>query len=67
LTETPAHRNTETLSHLFRSLCFWITGLVLAPPFNRWLIFYQPAGKVVEIKRVLYGNVNWRQEPERFF
>lgn len=40
---------------------------VLAPPFNRWLIFYQPAGKVVEIKRVLYGNVNWRQEPERFF
>jgi len=40
---------------------------VLAPPFNRWLIFYQPAGKGVEIKRVLYGNVNWRQEPERFF
>ena len=41
--------------------------LVLSPPFNHWLIFYQPAGKVVEIKRVLYGNVNWRQEPERFF
>jgi plasmid stabilization system protein ParE len=40
---------------------------VLAPPFNRWLIFYQPSGKGVEIKRVLYGNVNWRQEPERFF
>ena len=40
---------------------------VLAPPFNRWLIFYQPAGKVIEIKRVLYGNVNWREEPERFF
>ena len=40
---------------------------VLAPPCNRWLIFCQPAGKGVEIKRVLYGNVNWRQEPERFF
>ena len=40
---------------------------VLAPPFNRWLIFYQPVGKIMEIKRVLYGNVNWRQEPERFF
>jgi len=40
---------------------------VLAPPFNRWLIFYQPVSKGVEIKRVLYGNVNWRQEPERFF
>jgi len=40
---------------------------VLAPPFNRWLIFYQPAGMGVDIKRVLYGNVNWQQEPERFF
>jgi len=41
--------------------------LTVAPPFNRWLIFYQSAGKIMEIKRVLYGNVNWRQEPERFF
>jgi hypothetical protein len=41
--------------------------LTVAPPFNRWLIFYKPAGKSVEIKRVLYGNVNWRQEPEWFF
>jgi len=40
---------------------------VMAPPFNRWLIFYQPASNGVEIKRVLYGNVNWRQEPARFF
>jgi len=40
---------------------------VLAPPFNRWLIFYKPADKGVEIQRGLYGNVNWRQEPERFF
>lgn len=40
---------------------------VLAPPFNRWLIFYQPVGKGVEIRRVLYGNVNWQQEPQRFF
>jgi plasmid stabilization system protein ParE len=40
---------------------------VMAPPFNRWLIFYQPGSKGVEIKRVLYGNVNWRQEPERYF
>ncbi|HRY48627.1 MAG TPA: type II toxin-antitoxin system RelE/ParE family toxin [Candidatus Paceibacterota bacterium] len=40
---------------------------VLAPPFNRWLVFYRPAGQDIEIKRVLYGNVNWRQEPERFF
>jgi plasmid stabilization system protein ParE len=40
---------------------------VLPPPFNRWLIFYQPIAQGIEIKRVLYGNVNWRQEPERFF
>lgn len=47
-----------------------LTGVrffVLAPPFNRWLIFYQPVGKDVEIKRVIYGNVNWREEPGRFF
>lgn len=40
---------------------------VMPPPFNRWLIFYQPTSDGVEIKRVLYGNVNWRQEPGRFF
>jgi plasmid stabilization system protein ParE len=40
---------------------------VLPPPFNRWLVFYQPADGGVEIRRVLYGNVNWRQEPNRFF
>jgi plasmid stabilization system protein ParE len=40
---------------------------VLAPPFNCWLIFYKPADRGVEIRRVLYSNVNWRQEPERFF
>src|ERR1700733_12525819 len=34
---------------------------VLAPPFNRWLIFYQIGGEEVEIKRVLYGSVNWQQ------
>ena len=41
--------------------------LVMPPPFNRWLIFYQPGSNVVEIKRVLYGNVNWQEEPARFF
>jgi hypothetical protein len=40
---------------------------VLPPAFNRWLIFYQPIGKDMEIKRVLYGNVNWREKPGRFF
>ena len=40
---------------------------LLPPPFNRWLIFYKPVSSGIEIKRVLYGNVNWRQEPERFF
>jgi plasmid stabilization system protein ParE len=40
---------------------------LLPPPFNRWIIFYKPVGRTVEIKRVLYGNVNWRQEPDRFF
>jgi plasmid stabilization system protein ParE len=39
----------------------------LTPPFNHWLIFHQPTAEGVDIKRVLYGNVNWRQEPERFF
>jgi len=41
--------------------------LVLPPPFNRWLIFYQSTGKGVDIRRVLYGNIDWREEPERFF
>jgi len=41
--------------------------LVLPPPFNRWLIFYQPTADGADIRRVLYGNVNWREEPERFF
>lgn len=40
---------------------------VMPPPFNRWLIFYRPILGGVEIKRVLYGSVNWRQEPGRFF
>jgi len=40
---------------------------VMPPPFNRWLIFYEPKPWGVEIKRVLYGTQNWRQEPERFF
>jgi plasmid stabilization system protein ParE len=40
---------------------------VMPPPFNRWLIFYEPTAKSVTIKRVLYANVNWRQEPARFF
>jgi plasmid stabilization system protein ParE len=40
---------------------------VLPPPFSRWLIFYQPTINGVDIKRVLYGNINWREEPMRFF
>ena len=40
---------------------------VLPPPFNRWLIFYQPTVTGADIRRVLYGNINWRDEPERFF
>ena len=54
-----AHFNHESLKT--------VRFFVMPPPFNRWLIFYQPRGKGVEIKRVLYGNVNWRQEPVRFF
>jgi plasmid stabilization system protein ParE len=41
--------------------------LVLPHPFNRWLVFYRLAGRRVVIERVLYGNVNWQQAPERFF
>jgi plasmid stabilization system protein ParE len=40
---------------------------VLPPPFNRWLVFYRPAKSGVEIARVVYGTVNWRQESQRFF
>ncbi len=40
---------------------------ILPPPFNLWLIFYRPTDHGVDIQRVLYGNINWRQEPERFF
>ena len=41
--------------------------VVLPHPFNRWLVFYQPRPKGAAIVRVLYGTVNWRQEPDRFF
>ena len=52
----------------FKSLALKnVRFFVLAPPFNRWLIFYEPTDAGVAIKRVLYGNVNWRQEPARFF
>ena len=40
---------------------------LLPPPFNRWIIFYLPAAGGVNIRRVLYGNINWRDEPERLF
>jgi plasmid stabilization system protein ParE len=40
---------------------------VLPPPFNHWLIFCRPDAKGAQIQRVLCGNVNWRQAPERFF
>ena len=40
---------------------------VLPPPFNHWLVFYRSTETGVDIRRVLYGNVNWRQEPGRFF
>ena len=40
---------------------------VLPPPFNRWLIFYQLAGRNVEILRVVYGTQNWRGNPNTFF
>lgn len=40
---------------------------VLPPPFGRWLIFYQLHAERVDIRRVLYGNINWKKEPERFF
>ena len=40
---------------------------VLPHPFNRWLVFYGPGRGGVIIERVLYGTVNWRQAPGRFF
>ena len=41
--------------------------LVLPHPFNRWLIFFRREKSGVVIERVLYGSVNWRQAPDRFF
>jgi plasmid stabilization system protein ParE len=40
---------------------------VLPPPYNSWLIFYLPSDHGVDIQRVLYGNVNWRDAPGGFF
>ena len=38
--------------------------LVLPPPFNRWLIFYEPLPTGgVYVRRVWYGTMNWRDEP----
>jgi plasmid stabilization system protein ParE len=41
--------------------------LVMPPPFNKWVVFYRTTDYGVGIMRVLYGSVNWRQQPERFF
>lgn len=37
---------------------------VLAPPFNRWLIFYRIETGNVVILRVLHGSQNWRERTE---
>ncbi len=51
-------------SKLLKSVRF----LVLPPPFNRWLVFYEPARSGgVYIRRVLCGHLDWRGEPQRFF
>ena len=39
---------------------------VMAPPFNRWLVFYEPRPDGVETVRVIYGTMNWKQSPELF-
>lgn len=39
---------------------------VMPPPFNRWLIIYEPRPDGVEIFRVIYGTMNWKQSPELF-
>ncbi len=39
---------------------------VMSPPFNRWLVFYAPRPGGVEIVRVIYGTMNWKQSPELF-
>ena len=39
---------------------------VMSPPFNRWLVFYEPRADGVEIVRVIYGTMNWKQSPELF-
>lgn len=39
---------------------------VMPPPFNRWLVFYEPRRSGVVIVRVIYGTINWRQSPELF-
>ena len=39
---------------------------VLPPPFNKWLVFYEPRGKNVEIARVIHGAMNWNESPDIF-
>jgi plasmid stabilization system protein ParE len=39
---------------------------VMPPPFNRWLVFYEPRTDGVEIVRVIYGTMNWKETPELF-
>lgn len=40
--------------------------MLVTPPYQKWLVFYRP-GPPVEIVRVIYGTMNWRAEPQRFF
>lgn len=39
---------------------------VMPPPFNKWLVFYEPRGGGVEIVRVIHGALNWSQSPDLF-
>jgi plasmid stabilization system protein ParE len=40
---------------------------VLPPPYQKWLVFYRVADGTLDIGRILYGTLNWRKEPSRFF
>jgi plasmid stabilization system protein ParE len=38
----------------------------MPPPFNKWLVFYEPRGRAVEIVRVIHGALNWSRSPDLF-
>lgn len=47
--------------------CAGVRFSVLNPPYQKWILFYRRQPGTIEVGRVIYGTMNWRKSPARFF